>query len=307
MTDWSQGFSKLVPGLKVYLLISPYGNVLDQMIQEATKDVQYVSVSECPLTDAFLFSNVGLVGDSQALILRGIESSADEDWKKINNFLALPKFKDLSLVLTGSFLPTSEEAVKVKSKISRQGLYIDAQSPTGESGRKHLVQWFAEECKVTMALSEKVCHDLNFQLDELLWTRQLYLRFSSGKVLAVNVAQKLMYLCFSPSRMENVFSSIVTRKKEFFIPTGTQAFVLFSQLEQFLTDISKMYDLVQADNSPRQVAVKSGVHMVKVLDYYDIANSYPSETVLKCRKALSVGFEYVDHPEVIQFVRALWS
>lgn len=308
MASWLTS-SQIVAGQKVYLLVGEAGPV-HSVLTRVLDGVQHVYRCFCPIQVDDLGVDLGAPGDSMAIVIQNIQDASEEEWDLITKWLSQYKVPGRSLVLTGSAASNGPNARLARKKVSSQGVYLEAVSPTGEVGRRELVEWVAQEWKITVRDAQTACVRADYSLERLVWSTRIFQALSSGRVITGNLAQKLITLAVPVTDVDDIYRRLLTKSHsttDAVSLSSQQALTLFRMLESALTDLSMISSTLVPGMSAKTVAGRTGIHIVRVLELLPLVPRYAHGVIQRCRQVLAVGFDYYRQPEVVNVVLRLWG
>jgi len=310
VADWLSVYDKAIPGQKSYLLVGSPGAVVDDLVRASTVGTEHLLTLRPPITEDSLSILAGVGEEKQALVIRSIENTTPRDWGTIDRYLHAYKAPGQTLVLTGQEVPDSEESKITKARIGRQGLYAHVSDPSGEVGRRNLVQWVAETFLIVTADAEYACTRASFRIEPLYWARSSFLNLTGGKPLRGSKVRQILDLVIPLSESETLYRSFLARRRNDGAAAALspgQVRLLFSRLESALSDLALLRPHLIGNISVKQLANKAGVHPFRAIELRSFIPSYPAEVILGCRRVLNLGFERWQQPEVVQTVSRLWG
>jgi len=307
VADWLASWDKVVPGRKVYLLVGSVGAVVDLLVAVVTAKADHQINLRPPLSYDDLSTLVGVGTESQVLIVRGVESMSDDDWSLIDLYLTAHKAPGQSLVLTGTAVPDTDQAKAVKVKAGRQGTYLSVADPPGEVGRGNLIRWVSETFHIVEVDAEYACKRAGYRIEPLFWARLPYLGMTGGLPMRDRRVRQIIDIVVPMSEVESVYRNFLARRRTPAALSADQARSLFKRLETALFDLSLIRPHLAGKPGPKQLASKAGLKPYRVIELKPLLVHYPNETVQRCRRALSVGFERLYQPEVVPTVSRLWG
>lgn len=310
MTDFGLSIYKLKPGMKCYLFLSDYENVLHELLSLSLNS-DYTHYLYHPFSANDLGVTMGVIDEKQSIVIRDIEKLNDGEWDLLESFLSQPRIKNLSIFMVGHSA-SGKSFDKVRSRVSKQGILFEVSDPTTALSQKHLAEWFGDECVVTVSDAHAVCSRLGWRLGDILWVVKAYRSMSGGKSLSGSVSRKLLEIACPSTEIGDSFELFMNKKSyEAYLSVSKfsvdQTRSLFGLLESAISDLSVMYPLLTKGETYKSVADKTGLHIVRVLSLSEYSSRYSDSVVKKCRQALNFGFEYISHPEVAKTVALLWS
>lgn len=309
MADWASSAAKVAPGEKVYLFTGAAGNALDWLVRRASTDVTHVVTLRPPLTSDDLGMMLGVGEETQALVVRDIETATDADLTLVLAYLDQPKRRGQSLLLVG----TRCDHRDLRAKITRTkgALLVDTTDPTGLAGRKHLIGWVAEEWQTTIAAATLACERASYAIGPLVWATRAFHALTSGHPTEGTRATALVHLAVPLTPSVRAYRLLLERD-----PAATaavaaldpsQTLALLRLLEAALTDLMLLHPVLSAGHTAKTAADKTGLHLVRALELAALAPRYPPSVVLRCRQALALGLAHHRQPEAARTVAMLWS
>lgn len=303
MADWANGYDKVVPGKKLYIFTGDSAAAREELIERATEGVTHVFDLREPDSIVNVF---GSLGDSVALVLRGIEDITD--WQHIDIYLDLKQVKGCSLVLSGSKLP--EEAKSVKS---RTAVRVDASNPKTEKSQKDLVQWIVENWRITPDVARMACERSNWDVGTLAWATKVFKVFSGGNPVIGQKSKRMVEACTPVYVQDEAYMYMLYRHRTRAVELvrnmdSSQRLGFFRRLESALTDLQLLHStLGSAKLSAKALSSKTGLHIVRVLELITLAPRYNPSVIIQCRQALQLGLSNYTQPESAVLVAMVWG
>lgn len=304
--DFGSSVYKVKPGLKSYLYVSEYANVIDELMRRSLK-CNYVNKLSHPFTKSDLDLIMGVPEDTQAIVI-DLNYVTQSEFELLDEFLTKPKIKNLSVYLYAFDHPSD----LIKSRVSKQGLCVYGDDPNTAMSRKHLSEWLGDECKIHVSDAYKVAQSLDWNLGAILWTIKSYQAVSGGKVFDRPTSQKVLNLVAFQDPVSTAFSLIVSKKKtEAALLAKTlssdQTQDLIERLRDFLQGISLVSEAVKTESSDKKISVASGRSINDVVFLQPFISRYPFSTITKCNKLLNFTQEHIEQPETAETVALLWA
>jgi len=310
VADWLSVYDKARPGQKAYLLVGSPGVVVDNLVRAVSSDTDHLISLRPPVTEDTLSVLAGVGEEKQAIVIRSIEHTSPSDWEVIDRYLHAYKVPGQTLILAGNDVPDHEQARITKARIGRQGLYAHVSDPSGEVGRRNLVQWVAETFKIIAADAEYACTRASYRIEPLYWGQASFINLTGGRPMRGTKVRQILDLVIPLSETESIYRSFLARRRNDTAAAALspgQARSLFSRLESALSDLSLLRPHLIGQISIKQLASKAGVHLFRTVELRPFIPSYPAEVILGCRRVLNLGFERWQQPEVVQTVSRLWG